>query len=118
MNKTPLPVIVIAWLYIAVGAVALAYDLRAFLPRHSFAHDIAWISLVHLLAIISGIYMLRGSDWARWLAIAWMAFHVVVGGLDSWFALVVHSLLLAALVYFLFRPQAARYFRGARTERA
>jgi hypothetical protein len=34
------------------------------------------IEFTELLALIAGIFRLRRHDWARWLALAWMAFHV------------------------------------------
>ena len=36
-----------------------------------------WVGLTELLAILSGVFMLRGQNWARWLALAWIAFHVI-----------------------------------------
>jgi hypothetical protein len=116
MNKAPIPVIAIACLYLAVGAIALAFDLSHFEPRHPFSGGLPWVSLVHLLAIVSGVWMLRASNWARWLAIAWMAFHVAVSIFDAWSVLAIHALLLAIFAYFLFRPAANRYFRRAETE--
>lgn len=111
MNKRPLSVIVIGCLYVATGAIGLAFHLAEFKPQHPFQYDIVWISLVHLIAILCGVYVLRGSNWARWLALAWIAFHVILSAFHSWFELVVHSLLCAAIAYFLFRPQATQYFR-------
>ena len=56
--------------------------------------------------------MLRGSNWARWLLIVWLGYHVALSVFHAPFELVVHSLLFAAVLYFLFRPQATAYFRG------
>ncbi len=36
--------------------------------------------------------MLRGSNWARWLALAWIAFHVFLSFLHSWQQVLVHCL--------------------------
>lgn len=108
--------IVIACLYIAVGAIALAFDFSHFEPRHPLAGAVLFASLVHALAIVSGVWMLRAGNWARWLAIAWMAFHVAVSLFDTWSALAIHTLLLVIFAYFLFRPAANRYFRNAETE--
>jgi hypothetical protein len=111
MNKRPLSVLVIGWLYVAAGAFGFAIHAAEFKPQHPFESDMVWASLVNLAAIVSGIYMLRGSNWARWLAVAWMAFHVILSVFHSWFEVVVHSILFAVIAYFLFRPPAARYFR-------
>jgi len=58
--------------------------------------------------------MLRGRNWARWLLLIWIAYHVILSGVHSLFQLVVHGLLFAVIAYFLFRPRASAYFRGAR----
>ncbi len=116
MNKGPISVIVIACLYIATGAVGLAVHLTGLRLEHPFPYDILWISLVNVIAIISGVYMLRGSNWARWLALAWITFHVVLSAFHSRSELAIHSALCAAVAYFLFRQQAARYFRATGTQ--
>ncbi|MFL6350516.1 MAG: hypothetical protein ACJ74Z_01515 [Bryobacteraceae bacterium] len=108
MNKRPLSVVVIGWLYIATGAFGLVFHLIELKP---FQSDLVWIALVNLIAITSGIYILRGSNWARWAAIAWMGFHVVLSVFHSWLELAVHSLLFLAIAYFLFRLRAMQYFR-------
>ncbi len=118
MNKTPLPVIVIGCIYIVTGVGGLILHLRDFKPQQPFDYDIVWISLVSLIALVSGVYMLRRGNWARWLALAWMAFHVVLSAFHSWSQVLVHGLLLAAFAYLLFRPAANEYFRGAGTQGA
>lgn len=112
MSKRPLSVTLIGWLYIATGAIGFGFHLGDFRMQNAFHSDVVWVEVVRLLAILSGVYMLRGANWARWLAVAWIGFHVVVGALHSWVQFGVHGALCAAFVYFLFRPVAARYFRG------
>jgi hypothetical protein len=115
MNTRPLSVFLIALLYIAAGAFGLAFHLTEFKPQHPFQYDIVWISLIRLLAVVAGVYILRGSNWARWLALAWIVSHVILSAFHSSVELVFHSVLCAAIAYLLFRPQATRYFRGAGT---
>jgi hypothetical protein len=115
MNKRPVSVIVIGCLYMATGVLGLAAHLIAFKPQHPFQYDIVWISLVNLIAIVCGIYMLRGTNWARWLALAWMAFHVILSIFHPRSELAIHSGLLVAISYFLFRRRATQYFRPAKT---
>lgn len=114
MNKRPLSVTIIGCLYIATGVFSLAFHIADFKAQHPFQYDIVWISLVRLLAIVCGAYMLRGSNWARWLALAWIAFHVILSAFHSPSELMIHSLLCAVFAYFLLRPRAAQYFRAAR----
>jgi membrane protein implicated in regulation of membrane protease activity len=54
--------------------------------------------------------MLRGSNWARWLAIAWLAYHVVLSAFHGWQETIVHFLFFAGVAYLLFRPNASAYF--------
>jgi membrane protein implicated in regulation of membrane protease activity len=78
--------------------------------------DAAGIFAIRLLAIVAGIFLLRGSDWARWLALAWIGFHVAISFYNSWQEVAMHSVILALFAYFLLRQSAARYFRGSRSQ--
>jgi hypothetical protein len=111
VNRRPLSITIVAAIYIAAGTVGLVYHLSELDRQHPFANDVPWVSLVRVLAIVAGIFMLRGANWARWLALAWIAFHVVVSAFHSLPELAMHSVICAVLAYFLFRPTAARYFR-------
>ena len=42
-----------------------------------------YVHLSRLLQIVAGVFMLYGRNWARWLLVAWIAFHIVVGALHS-----------------------------------
>ncbi len=112
MKNRPLPVLLVAILYLATGAIGLVSHLIQFKPQPPFDYSIVWISLVSLVAIVSGAYILRAGNWARWLALAWIAFHVVLSAFHSPSELLVHSLLCAAIAYFLFNPRANQYFRA------
>ena len=116
MNKRPLSVTLISLLIAAAGAVGFVYHLADLNLRHPFQSDVVWAGLVRLVAIVCGVYMLLGRNWARWLALVWIAFHVVVSGFHSFPELAVHALLLVVFAYVLLRPQAAEYFRAARVE--
>lgn len=117
-KKRPLSVTLIGWLYAAVGFVAIGAHITEINLRHPLEKDLVWGFLVNLIAILSGAFMLRGSNWARWLAMAWIAFHVVLSAFHSLHEVVVHALLFAAFAYFLFRRPANEYFRGSRAEPA
>jgi hypothetical protein len=62
---------------------------------------------------VSGIFLLRGQNWARWLALAWIVFHVALSAFHPLRELAVHVVLCAFIALVLFRPAAGRYFRGA-----
>lgn len=116
MNKRPLSVTIIACIYIAAGVLGLAYHLTDFKVQHPFQYDVVWVNFIRIIAILCGVFMLRGSDWARWLAIVWLGSHVGIGALHSMQEFLMHLLLLAVFTNFLFRPAASDYFRAKRTE--
>jgi uncharacterized membrane protein HdeD (DUF308 family) len=102
-------VILIACLYLAVG---IGGSIAHFGDRH--APDWIWVEVTEILAIVCGVFLLLAHNWARWLAIAWMAFHVVIsfGELRQ---LAIHSLFFVLIVGCLFRADASRFFQNART---
>src|SRR4030095_1917974 len=112
MNKRPRSVTVISWLSIATGVIGFAYPATEFKTHGPFQYDLLWVCLVRLLAVLSGLFMLRGCDWARRLLLVWIAYHVILSGFHSMSELVMHALLFGAVAYFLLRPQASMYFRG------
>jgi hypothetical protein len=112
MNKRPRSISVISWLFVATGGIGLAYhatELKAWRP---FEYDLVWVCLVRLLAILCGAFTLRGRNWARWLLVVWMGYHIILSAFHSLSELAVHTLLFSLIAYFLFRPQASAYFRG------
>jgi hypothetical protein len=110
MKTRPLAVTVLGWLFIAVGMAALVVDFRHLTARPFHQEDI-WIALVHILAIVAGSFMLRGDNWARWLALLWMAFHVVITVLNAWHGFLVHVIIFAGITFLLFRADARAWFR-------
>jgi hypothetical protein len=111
-------VTLLAWLYIATGTIGFITHWSGFQVANAFQFDNLPIELVELVAVISGAFMLRGHDWARWLALAWIAFHVVLSAFHSLSELAAHGLFCAVIAWILFRPEAVRYFRGAPMEPA
>jgi len=114
MKKRPLPVTVISCVLVATGILGLAFHMKDFGSPHPFQFDVAGIILVRLTAVVCGAFMLRGNNWARWLAMAWIACHVAIGALHSLQQLLIHCLVFAIFAYFLFRPAATEYFRARR----
>ena len=112
-HKRPLPITILGGVYIGVGAIGFAYHFG-----ESLAHpnDGIWIELTELVAVLSGAFLLRGHNWARWLALAWMAFHVILSAFGAFRELAIHCVFCALIAWLLFRPGATRYFRGARMD--
>ena len=110
MDKRPFAVTALSWLFILVGAAELAVDIRR-LSAHPFHHEDIWIGLVHLLAIVAGAFMLRGDNWARWLAVIWIGGHVAITVLNAWHGFLVHAIFFAGIAFLLFRADARGWFR-------
>ncbi len=113
MERRPIAITIVGCIFVATGVIGSAWHATEMKGAVSAQHDALWAILVSLVAVVCGIYLLRRSDWARWLALAWLVFHVILS-LHSARELLVHSALLALFAYLLFRPQAGVYFRAGR----
>ena len=110
--KRPFAVGFLGWSFIFVGLAALLYHLiKGTLDSWMIA-----IALFELVAVLAGIFLLRGRNWARWLLMAWVAIHVYIGAEHSLSAGVPHLLLFIAVAYFLFTPPDSKYFCRAGAE--
>jgi hypothetical protein len=107
-NPRPLAVWVVACLYLLVGCSALVFR------WHDLGKpDGGWVILTESLAILTGVFLLLRQNWARWLAVAWMGFHVAISYGDVG-KLIAHSCFLVLIAWLLFRKDSTRYFRGAK----
>ena len=114
-KQRPLSVTIVAWLYMAVGTIGFFAHLSEFIARRAFHFDAIEIEAVEIVAIVSGVFLLRGRNRARWLALAWIIFHVAIS-FDVMSKLIVHSLLCAAIAWALFHRKASEYFRVNKIE--
>src|SRR5688572_26815562 len=98
MEQRPRPITIISWALIIFGSIALLSGLLPFgevtvadriseLERHWMVH------LSRILQIVAGVFILRGSNWARWLLVVWIAFHIVISALHSTFQLLLHAVI-------------------------
>jgi hypothetical protein len=113
MRKRPIAVIILSCLLIATGALGLAYHLSDFKTK-PFHLDVVWVSAVRAVAIVSGVFMLFGRNWARWLALAWIGFHVAISFYHSLQQVAVHVLVFLLFAYCLYRSEARSYFDDRR----
>jgi hypothetical protein len=109
--KRPLAVTILGCLFIAVGTLGLLYHSTE-KPRDL---SIILISSVRLLAIVGGIFLIKGRNWARWLVLAWMALHIGISAFDSLSQTIAHAVLLLVIGYFLLTPPASKYFQTPAT---
>jgi hypothetical protein len=122
--RRPHPITIIAWLFVAVGAAGMLNDLWPLLTPGAAQQlaklkadglaDLgpAWTS--RLAAIIGGVALLRGRNWARWLLVAWMVFHIGLSAFHSWMELLIHSAVFLPILYFLFRGPSDLYFQTSK----
>ena len=112
MNRRPVSVTIVGWLFIAAGVIGIVYHASEIRLDHPFEADLLLALAVRLLAVVGGAFLLRGANWARWLLIAWMVYHVALSAFHTPPGVVMHAVLLATIAYVLCRPQASQYFRG------
>lgn len=113
MNKRPWSVTVVGWLFI----VGIVYHANEFNLQVPFDYDLVWALFVRLLAIVSGAFLLRGANWARWLLIFWLVYHVILSTMHSWPELVMHVVFLAGVMYVLLRREVSGYLQSVRSQK-
>ena len=111
-NKRPVSLWVLSCLYIAVGTIGFAYYFSGLMAHQD---NSMWIELAELLAIVSGAFMLRGHNWARWLALVWMAFHVAIS-FPVYRQMAIHLTIFVGIAWVLFRPDTRRYFASRKPD--
>ncbi len=109
---------VVGVLFILVGVFSTAYHVLEFR-----AHPPTWLTAVGIcavgvLAVVAGLYLLQGQNWARWLALLWMAFHVAISVRDPVGKLVFHAALFVLFAYILLGREARAYFQQEETDPA
>ena len=122
MKNRPTSVTVIAWVLIVMGGISListtvminnpmAHDLMSKSPI-SIPVQYAMAYIGSLIMIVSGIAMLGGHNWARFLYVVWSAIGFVIGIATSPMkvALIPGFVVFVVIAFFLFRPKATQYF--------
>ena len=105
-KKRPVAVLVVACLYLAVGVGGFAVHFRELM---AWQQDAVWAEATELLAVVAGVFLLRGQNWARWLALAWMAFHVAIS-FPVLRQVAMHAVIFAGIAWLLLRAERRRYF--------
>ena len=118
MNKRPRSITIISWIFIAFGSIAFLISLMPYVdafatPRLAYLKAHWMVHLARIVGVVSGVFMLYGFNWARWLLVVWIVFHLILSILHSPIQVLVHGLIFAVILYFIFRPPASAYFRGA-----
>jgi hypothetical protein len=109
LNKRPIYVTVLGYVLIVAGAIGIAYHFPEF--KSTPSSEYLLILGVRLIAIVGGVFLLRGKDWARWLAIAWIACHLGISIFHTKEGIAVHAVVLVVFCVLLFLPATNRYFQ-------
>lgn len=109
--KPPRAVAGIAFLYVAVGVVACGGQLWPWITGPGLPADAGWILSIDGLALVLGVCLYRGHNWARWAAVAWIGGHVVGMAIYNRSQLAVHAVIFALIAYALLRADANRFFK-------
>lgn len=112
-RNRPISVTILACIFLLVGTAGFVFHFRELLPLN---RDGLLVELTEILAVVAGVFMLLGHNWARWLALAWMAFHVAISIGDPIRKLAMHAVIFVVIAWILLRPAAGRYFRGSGTQ--
>ncbi|HXI19687.1 MAG TPA: hypothetical protein VNH46_01295 [Gemmatimonadales bacterium] len=116
----PRSITILGWLFIVVGLAGILDDVWPLLtPRRAqqladlqaaglVELGSAWA--VRLLGVVGGAGLLRGRNWARWLLVGWMAFHIGVSLVHSAAKVLAHGLIFAPILFLLFRRETEPFF--------
>ena len=109
MKHRPLSITLISCLFIAAGVVGIIYHASEL--KDVAMPEVGLVLFVRMLAIIGGVFTLRGANWARWLLVAWIIYHVILSFFHSTAELIMHFVLSIVVVMSLFHPKANTYFK-------
>jgi hypothetical protein len=107
LMKNYVAVIVVAFLFVLVGIGA---GIAQFPRLMAGYHEAIGMEITEAAAIVTGVCLLLRQGWARWLAVAWMAFHVAISFSDPG-KVIVHAVLCGLIAWALFRPESRGWFR-------
>lgn len=110
MNQRPLAVTLISCLFMAAGAMGIVYHASE-LKQFAANPEMVWVLVVRLLAIVGGIFVLRRANWARWLLVAWIGYHVIISFFHTSAELIMHVIIMIVTIVALFQPKANIFFR-------
>ncbi len=130
MNARPKSLSIVGWFLVVTGCIslispALTYDnpeVIKTLELNSLPVSIQYIMMLvgSLVAVTSGIGVLKGKSYARIMYVSWSCLSIVI----SLFTLPVKTMMIPSIIFFtvislfLFRAKSNSYFNGEFEERA
>ncbi|MEO8139531.1 MAG: hypothetical protein ABI742_07800 [Gemmatimonadota bacterium] len=120
--RRPRSITLVAWVFIVAGTAGILNDLWPLLTSDAAQQlaklkadgfrDLAPAWTTRLLAVVGGVGLLGGRNWARWLLLAWMIVHVGISLGHSLQEVLMHTVIFAPLTYLMFRRSVVTYFQG------
>ncbi len=112
MKNRPLSVIIVSILFILAGCVGFAYHVKELSDSNLNQSETLWILFLRMLAVVCGLLLFFRINWARWLAIVWLAYHIVISAFNSRSEMIAHIVLLLIISVLLFLPVSSKYFQS------
>src|ERR1700750_937531 len=112
MKGRPLSIIVVSILFMITGIAGFIYHIKDFAEPGAKPLEITGVLMLELLAILCALLLIFRIAWARWLAIAWLALHVIISSLNSMSETIQHLVILVIVSVLLFLPVSSAYFRN------
>lgn len=113
VERRPRSIVVISFLFILLGVITLVHAAAELINTTDRLTDLKSHWMIHvsaIAAIVGGVFLFKGHNWARRLLVLWMAFHIVVGALHGIVPLLTHVVIFSIILFFLFRRPASAYF--------
>jgi NAD/NADP transhydrogenase beta subunit len=125
-KKRPTSITVVAWFLIVIGVLSLISSTIAFMSQNPMVEEMMSknpipIPMQHLLSfagltvsIVSGIWILKGQNWARFLYFFWSVITITIGifTAPNIMMMIPGLVIFAVLAFILFLSKASDYFDG------
>jgi hypothetical protein len=110
LMKRPIPVLIVAALYLLVGVIGFVRHFPELTAGH---RDAIGIEVTEIVAVIAAVGLLLRRNWGRWLAMAWIVFHVGLSLFHPLPELLMHVAACVLIAWLLFQPATAHWFKEA-----
>jgi hypothetical protein len=124
MNKRPISITVFAWVFIVMGVFSLINIIPLLnnpnviwlMSQNTIPISILYFNMCGgvLVYLVSGIWILKGQNWARFLYFIGNFIHLVINiaTFPKGFETTIPTLVIFFIpLFFLFRPKANEYFK-------
>jgi hypothetical protein len=108
--QRPWSVTLIGVLFILSGTIGIIYHAPELTDVFSNS-SIILVFVIRALAIVGGVFALRAANWARWLLVEWMAYHVVLSFYHDLAQIITHAIFLVLILAGLFHQKANSFFK-------